>query len=151
MSEFQEAEMIKTGYIPLMEIVMDVVEELGWIVTKSGETWISVREKDRFDYYNPLEMTIEILERTHDSMELSVRAVNAGYGPVQDEYIKSQVKRFLDSVMMTAEGNSKGDLQSENGKENSLSNELARLAKLHDEGKLTEEEYRKAKDKVLNV
>lgn len=151
MSEYQGAELIRIGKIPLMDIVVDVVEELGWLVMEKGEEWLSVKEKDRFDYYNPLKMSIALSKIEEGRMRMEVGAENSGSGPVQDEYIKSQVTRFIDSVRMTAEGSD--PVPEEGGNEfsdpHSLSKELNRLADLYEGGKLTEEEYSKAKNKVL--
>jgi len=151
MSEYQGAELILTGKIPLMDIVIDVVDELGWLVMERGEGWLSVKEKDRFDYYNPLQMRIVLSKMVEGRMRMEVGAENSGSGPVQDEYIKSQVTRFIDSVRMTAEGSGPSPEEGKGGfsDKHSLSMELHRLADLYERGKLTEEEYSKAKDKVL--
>ena len=151
MSAYLGAELIKIGKIPIMDIVEDVVDELGWFIMERGDGWLFVKEKDRFDYYNPLKMRIMLSMAGEERMRMEVSAENTGSGPVQDDYIKSQVTRFIDSVRMTAEGS--GPLLDEDkggqAEKRSLSAELNRLANLFDQGKLTEEEYKKAKDKVL--
>ncbi|MBN1389581.1 MAG: SHOCT domain-containing protein [Candidatus Thermoplasmatota archaeon] len=150
MSEYIGSDIINEGEIPLMDIILDVVEELGWRVVDREDKWVSVTEKSRFDNYNPLRMDINVRAGQAGGTELTVHAINAGQGPVQDEYIRSQVIRFVDSVKMTAEGVSSGLNRREFIRTFSISTELGRLSALHDEGKLTEEEYRKAKEKVIN-
>lgn len=149
MSEYQGSDIIFEGDIPLMDIILDVVEELGWIVKDKEGEFVAVKEKERFDHYNPLEMNIEVRTIDTGRTELIVQAVNSGQGPVQDEYIRSQVLRFIDSVRMTAEGVVPEHGRRDMGRFFSISAELRMLARLYDEGKLTEEEYRKAKEKVL--
>ncbi|MGA1820526.1 MAG: SHOCT domain-containing protein [Thermoplasmatota archaeon] len=151
MSEYRGAELIRIGKIPLMDIVEDVVDELGWLVMERGKGWLSVKEKDRFDYYNPLRMRIVLSSAEEGRMKIEVNAENSGAGPVQDEYIRSQVNRFIDSVRMTAEGSGPASVEKDDDRkgQRSLSEELNRLAELYDDGKLTEEEYRKAKKQVL--
>ncbi|MBN1538663.1 MAG: SHOCT domain-containing protein [Candidatus Thermoplasmatota archaeon] len=132
-----------------MDIILDVVEELGWIVKDKGKGWVTAKEKGRFDHYNSLKMDIEVRPDGTGRSDLIVHAVNSGHGPVQDEYIRSQVIRFIDSVRMTAEGVGPDRTRREMGRRFSISVELRRLAGLYDEGKLSEEEYGKAKEKVL--
>jgi len=149
MSTFLGIELIQFGDIPLRSIVEGVVLELGWSIIESEETLFKIKEKDRFDYYNPLEMEIEMLPYNKSSVELKVQAKNAGYGPVQDEYIKSQVIRFIDAVKRATHGDDE-DISSREGEiDHSIAIELERVAKLHVEGELTDEEFRKAKERIL--
>jgi hypothetical protein len=134
----------------MIEIVQHVVNELDWSVISSSEDKIVLKEKDRFDYYNALEMTIDLLQSKNDIIEMTINAHNDGYGPVQDEYIKNQVLRFITAIKTAIEKiRPHPEIYDEEDLNNSLSLELERLAKLHEEGELTDEEFSKAKEKVI--
>jgi hypothetical protein len=150
MSTFERKELIKTRNIPTIDILQHVVHELDWSVINSSDDRIVLKEKDRFDYYNALEMTIDLNQGDSDSVEMTVKAHNDGYGPVQDEYIKNQVLRFISAIKLAIEKIAPVPMnEDEEYQDNSLSLELERLAKLHEEGELTDEEFSRAKEKVI--
>ena len=152
MSTFRIKELIVTRGIPIVEIIHQVVDELDWSIVDSASDRIILKEKDRFDYYNALEMSIDLISDGNDNIELSIHANNDGYGPVQDDYIKNQVLRFIKAIRSGIE-DSYQEIEVEEEREDpnhSLSQELERLAKLHEEGELTDEEFSRAKEKVIN-
>ena len=95
MSTFQRKELIKTRNIPTNVIIQHVVNELDWTVISDSDERIVLKEKDRFDYYNALEMMIDLNQGDEGRIEMTVQAHNDGYGPVQDDYIKNQVLAFM--------------------------------------------------------
>ena len=151
MSTFHGKGLIKTRNIPLLEVVQRVVEELDWSVISSTDDQITLKEKDRFDYYNALEMTIRLVDVEDGHIEMRINAHNAGYGPVQDEYVKTQVLRFISAVKITIEKDfPDSEIDEDDDTNHSLSLELERLVKLHEEGELTDEEFKRAKEKVID-
>lgn len=150
MSTFRGKELIKTRNISIYDIIHEVVEELDWSVISNSDEEIILKEKDRFDYYNALEMTINLNGLEDGQTEMEVLAHNAGYGPVQDEYIKNQVLRFITAVKLAVENDlPETEIEEEADNNHSLSLELERLVKLHEEGELTDEEFKRAKEKVI--
>ncbi len=149
MSNYRENVVLRLGIDNLNTIIGEVLSEFDWFLIEKDSNLLKVREKDRFDYYNPLEMEI-VMETSHVGTRLDVSATNSGYGPVQDEYVKGQVVRFLMAVRKKED-----ELREENirnikaGREGSLSKELEKLARLHEMGELTDEEFRRAKEKVI--
>jgi hypothetical protein len=149
MSNYRENVVLRLGIDNLNTIIGDVLSDFDWFLIEKENNILKVREKDRFDYYNPLEMDI-LMEPSHVGTRLDVSATNSGYGPVQDEYIKGQVVRFLMAVRKKED-----ELREENikniiaGRDGSLSKELEKLARLHEIGELTDEEFRRAKERVI--
>jgi hypothetical protein len=149
MSNYRENVVLRLGIDNLITIIGDVLSDFDWFLIQKEDKLLKVREKDRFDYYNPLEMEIQ-MEPSPVGTRLDISASNSGYGPVQDEYIRGQVVKFLMAVRKKED-----ELREENikviaaGRDRSLSKELEKLARLHEIGELTDEEFRRAKEKVI--
>jgi len=150
MSSYRESVILRLGIENLNETVRDVLSGFDWFFLEKKDRMLRVREKDRFDYYNPLEMEI-LIEPTHIGTRVEISANNSGYGPVQDEYIKGQVVRFLMALRKKEEETKEHKVMFvAEETDPSLSKELEKLSRLHDMGELTDEEFRKAKEKVLD-
>ena len=133
----------------LSPIIETIITDFDWFITEREENRFKIREKDRFDYFNPFEMEL-LMEISGKGSRLRVRARNNGEGPVQDEYIRSRVLKFLDQLRKKVDERVEEELSRSivhNAK--NLVDELERLAMLHQNGSLTEDEFHKAKEKII--
>ncbi len=137
-SEFRanatKAEIIRSG--------QSILEEMGLLFEDRNEDLVIFKEKLRFDPYNPVEVQIRVTEKENGSM-IEIKGNNMGLGPYQDTHVKRLIFELMDR--MQSKIGSSHDMMDPN-----IVSELQLLSKLHSTGILTDVEYSRAKQKLLD-
>ncbi|MFW3145340.1 MAG: SHOCT domain-containing protein [Thermoplasmatota archaeon] len=148
MSRIQEYMDLQARKEDLVSDIEMISSNFDWFILKSDRGSIIMREKDRFDHFNPVEVNIRLMD-SDNGTRLFISCSNSGYGPVQDNYVRDQYQRLLSAISIASRKHRDAYLM-ENEMEPSIVEQLKKLAQLHDRGELTDEEFKLAKEKVLN-
>jgi len=132
----------------------EVAAQLGWRVLEVSAKSISIKEiAPQFTGFTwPARIDVQIVEISDASCDLRLDGSIAGMGPIQRNHLQGQMGRFLNnlSLLLDRQQNSQSTAISHKpGNGNSMSEELARLKSLRDDGVLTDEEFAAAKSKLL--
>ncbi len=145
MSSIQESVKLGSDSVNVMTSLITVISELDWILLDRGGRSLVFREKRRFDHFNHIEGKLEI-SGNGEEQEIILNISNSGIGSVQEEYLRGKVSEFLlllkDQIYMGQEV--------ENGDDGSISRDIENLSILHRKGELSDDEFKKAKTKLLN-
>ena len=128
----------------------NAIAQLGWRIMEEDENKIVCKEVSvQATSFNwPAEVAISLFE-DNDKTKIILNGSIMGFGPIQGNHLKGQVGRIRNLIETTV-----FQLTKQNStpiKSDSLSSELEKLADLHSKGILNEEEFKNAKNKLLNI
>ena len=141
-----------------LEVSIDIVQvacknsiaQLGWRIMEEHSNKIVCKEiaVQITSFTWPAEVAINIFDNNGKTKILLDGSI-FGFGPIQSNHLKGQMGRIrnlieTNSIQIISQGGLKN-------KVDSLSNELEKLAELHSKGILSDDEFKNAKNKLLNL
>lgn len=151
MSKIQEIVSLESVNDNLIATLLSTLNELDWMIIARDRDSIRFREKRRFDHFNHIEGKIRFYQNSTDGHDvLALEAWNSGVGTIQEQFLKGKVSEFLlilkDNLALEKaerEGLSSPD-------DRSIAKEIEDLSRLYDSGALSYDEFRKAKERLLD-
>ena len=150
MSKISDEFYIQVPFDEAKLVCKNVIAQLGWRVMEDNSNKIVCKEVaiqwTSFNY--PAEIAISLSdykEKTKIVLDGSI----FGFGPIQSGHLQGQIGR-IKNLIETCSTQSSNQNVTQNKTEN-LSNELEKLAELHSKGILSDEEFKSAKNKLLNM
>lgn len=151
MSKIQEIVSLESVNDNLIATLLSTLNELDWMIIARDRDSIRFREKRRFDHFNHIEGKIRFYQNNTDGHDvLALEAWNSGVGTIQEQFLKGKVSEFLlilkDNLALEKaerEGLSSPD-------DRSIAKEIEDLSRLYDSGALSYDEFRKAKERLLD-
>ena len=134
--------------VPLQEAVelcREAVSGLGWEVLEQTGPRIVCHESLPEVRLWSAKVEIELSAHGQDTTLIHIEGSFFGFGPVPSRHVKGQVGRLRNEIEVVA----KRRVSPASGGASGLSAELEKLSDLRQRGALTEEEYLKAKAKLL--
>ena len=124
--------------------------QLGWRIMGDNTDSIICKEiaSQATSFTWPAEVTINIIENG-EKTKIVLNGSIMGFGPIQSNHLRGQMGRTRNLIE-----NCSLQLKNQSATQNkteSLSNELERLADLHSKGILSDEEFKNAKNKLINM
>jgi hypothetical protein len=150
MSKHNEEFSINLPTKDLMEICKSVIAKLGWAVLAQSSNMIKCKETGKFDinkanFFAEVEI---VLNAVANDTRVSLNGSVFGMGPFASKHILGEVQKLKN--MIEVEVN-----QFKNNQNNmasvSVSTELEKLASLHSQGILSDDEFKMAKNKLLGI
>ena len=145
MSNIQESVKLGSNTFNVMTSLITVISELDWILLERGERSLVFREKRRFDHFSHIEGRLEISDNGEDR-EIILDISNSGIGSVQEKYLRGKVSEFL--LLLKYQIDMEQEVEDDESR--SISRDIENLSILHREGELSDDEFRRAKTKLLN-
>ncbi len=126
-----------------MDLCRHVIAEMGWKIEAQSDTRLVCKEVVQA---GGMAMTwavkLELAVETADTGSLLlVKGSNFGFGPIQSNHVKGQVGNFMNRLKLA--------LEQPAASGTGLSDELEKLAGLHQQGVLTDDEFAAAKSRLL--
>jgi hypothetical protein len=142
-------------YIPLLIdearlACKNATAQLGWRIMGDNTDSIVCKEiaSQVTSFTWPAEVTINI-HGNNEKTKIVLNGSIMGFGPIQSNHLKGQMGRIR-NLIENCSLQIKNQYTTQNRKE-SLTDELERLADLHAKGILSDEEFKNAKNKLLNI
>ena len=128
----------------------NAVAQLGWRIMEDSPNKIVCKEvtSQMTSFTNPAEVAI-ILNDQIEKTKITLNGSVIGFGPIQSNHIQGQIGRIKNLIETCS-----AQFANQNDDKNatlSLSNELEKLAELNKKGILSDEEFKNAKNKLLNT
>jgi hypothetical protein len=132
-----------------LSICRRAVAELGWRVLDQGSTRIRCKEVavSAMSFNWPAEVDIVLSSSDQSQTSILLNGSVFGLGPVQKSHLQGQMGNLRNRIELACQDLSSKAPTAVGG---SLSAEIERLAALRREGILTEEEFHKAKQRLLD-
>jgi len=105
------------------------------------------REKARFDTYNPVDIEV-LFEEGPDGITLRLTGENEGIGPYQEHHVRAKVLDLMSRIQLDIEFLDEEAPVNDTG---IISSELRMLSELHAKGVITDIEYMRAKERLLEL
>lgn len=129
--------------------IREAITKIGYRIMSESENFISIKEAASF---NMMKVTwsaqIDIyIQEDGETTNITLDGSIFGFGPIQHGHIKGEVGRFANIIHSVID-----QRQKTNTTENkiTLSDEIEKLIKLKEKGMLNDEEFSKAKLKLLS-
>ncbi len=147
MSRHADEFILKVPFQEAVELCSEAVSGLGWEILEQTGPRIVCQEKmpEVTSFTWSAKVEIELSAHGQDATWIHLEGSIFGFGPLQSRHVKGQVGRLRNEIEVTA----KKRAAPTGGGASGLSAELEKLSDLRQRGVLTEEEYRKAKAKLL--
>jgi hypothetical protein len=137
----------------LLLFCQEVFDDFGWRVQEVTRYGMTAKESAPHLTSStwPARIDLEVVAVDEDSSELRVFGSITGLGPIQNNHLKGQVGRFLNSLSVRIDNTSKqGPARvADSTATLSLASELRELAELHRAGVLSDSEFEAAKAQLL--
>jgi hypothetical protein len=152
MSKIQETVSLESENDNLIAILLSTIIELDWMIIARDKSSIRFREKRRFDHFNHVEgmITVDQDRRTGYDV-INLEAWNNGIGSIQEEFLRGKVSEFMlvlkDRVSMERLGMDEGAPKNDGI---TIAEEIKDLSRLYDSGALTYDEFKRAKNRLLD-
>ncbi|MDR0604323.1 MAG: SHOCT domain-containing protein [Bacteroidales bacterium] len=138
----------------LMGICKSVIAKLGWAVLNQSSNTINCKETGKFDINKAnFFATVEIvLTGETDNTRIELNGSVFGMGPFASKHILGEVQKLKNMIEVEMEQFKNSQKKYTNTpSEPSVALELERLASLHSQGLLSEDEFKTAKNKILGI
>ncbi|MGA1872946.1 MAG: SHOCT domain-containing protein [Thermoplasmatota archaeon] len=145
MARFSEGMTFKVSPATLKRACEMAVGDLDLNKLEDRADHITSREKARFDTYNPVDIEI-LFQEGPAGVTLQVTGENEGIGPYQEHHVRAKVLDLLSRVQIDLEFLDDRKPVNDTGV---ISNELRMLSELHAKGIITDIEYHRAKERLL--
>lgn len=122
------------------------VSELDLSTLEEDLAVIRSREKVRFDAYNPVDIEL-LFDEGPEGIDLQIKAENEGVGPYQEHHVKAKVQDLMSRIRIELE-RYEDDLPANDP--GIIMNELRMLSELRSKGVITDIEYMRAKERLLD-
>lgn len=140
--------------IPLSEalsICRRVVADLGWRVLEQDQTRIRCKEvavaSTSFNWPAEVELTLSSVSQSQTSVYLNGSVF--GFGPIQKGHLQGQIGNIRNRIEIAIQERTDEQQRRSGPTGESLGAELEKIASLHKQGILTDEEFQKAKQRLL--
>lgn len=126
----------------------EAVAQLGWRILKQTASSITCKEvsPNAISFTWAAEIEVSWLDQDSNT-QLSFNGSIAGWGGVQSGHLKGQMGNLQNRVDLFLQKSA--SMQTESESQSSLSTELTKLARLHSQGILSEQEFQNAKAKLI--
>ncbi len=151
MSKIQEIVSLESVNDNLIATLLSTLNELDWMIIARDRDSIRFREKRRFDHFNHIEGKIKFYQNSTDGHDvLALEAWNNGVGTMQEQFLKGKVSEFLLILKdnLALEKAERDGLSSPNDR--SIAKEIEDLSRLYESGALSYDEFKKAKERLLD-
>ncbi|MGA1792576.1 MAG: SHOCT domain-containing protein [Thermoplasmatota archaeon] len=105
------------------------------------------RERIRFDAYNPVDIEV-LFDEGPDGITLRLTGENEGQGPYQEHHVRAKVLDLMSRIQLDVEFLDEEAPVNDTG---IISSELRMLSELHAKGIITDVEYMRAKERLLQI
>lgn len=134
----------------------EAVAQLGWSISEQSDNRILCKELRRSMLMGSYPVNAEITwQQVGSNTQLVIKGVNSGIGPIQSRHLKDQMGNLLNRIQIclhkappleqkTAQTVAQPTTQV------SLADELEKLTQLHVKGFVSDDEFSKAKAKLLD-
>jgi hypothetical protein len=129
----------------------EAVAEIGWRILDQGQGRIRCKEvaSSGMSFTWPAEVEI-VISGGPSSTRVDLNGTVFGLGPIQGNHLRGQMGNLRNRIELAA-GRSSKPAASSGASSGSLTDELEKLASLRDQGVLNEDEFLKAKQRLLGT
>jgi len=137
----------------LMDVCKGIISKLGWAVLDQSSSKIRCKETGKFDinkgnFFADIEI---VLASTANGTSVSLNGSNFGIGPFASKHIQGEVSKLRNMIEVDVKQyNNNKETQSANSNV-SVAGEIEKLASLHSQGILSDDEFKTAKNKLLGI
>lgn len=126
----------------------EVVADLGWRILNQSSTSLHCKELavSAVSFNWPAEVEIVLSPVDESQTSILLKGAIFGFGPIQKSHLQGQMGNLRNRIELALKNWSE---KAPHTPDRPLSSELEKLALLYKEGILTEEEFRKAKQRLL--
>lgn len=124
------------------------VAEIGWRIMNQSQNRIQCKEVavSGLSFNWPAEVEINISSTAPSSSTIFLNGTIFGFGPIQRGHLQGQIGNLRNRIEITMHD---AVVQPAASNTESLGDELIKLSALHKQGILTDDEFRKAKQKLI--
>jgi len=145
MARFSEGMTFKVSHDILKRACEMAVRDLDLTTLDDRRNHLLSREKSRFDAYNPVDIEV-LFDEGPDGITLRLNGKNEGIGPYQEHHVRSKVLDLMSRIQLDIEFLDEEAPVNDTG---IISSELRMLSELHAKGVITDIEYMRAKERLL--
>ena len=135
-----------------ISICRKAIAEIGWRVLNQSENRIRCKEVavSGVSFNWPAEVEIIISSSSPSSATIFLNGSIFGFGPIQKGHLQGQIGNLRNRIEIAVQEALKHpSAEASINSPGSLAEELTKLSSLHKEGILTDEEFRKAKERLI--
>jgi len=134
-----------------LDACKNAIAQIGWRIMEESPECITIKEVaiQSTSYNWPAKIGIT-MESGGSRTKVFLKGSVFGFGPIQSGHLKGQMGRFRNLLEVAAKQPAQGESSPGNAP-SSIGKELENLAELHSKGILSDEEFAKAKDKILSA
>jgi len=160
MSKYQTERDLEQNYETSLSAILNVIKELDWILVTKKIDGIVCKEYNTTPlsskYTNDATIDITI---DKSKKKIIYAGKNFGFGTIQSSHVKKQVLLVIEKIEESLKNTNvnlspiiteKNKLEEINSEPKSISSELKNIADLLKNGILSEEEFEKVKQRILN-
>jgi len=132
-----------------LKVCQEAVASLGWAVMHQDDRGLDVKEGMPQVTSFTWPAKVEIILRNEKSPEKTKIILNGsifGFGPIQSGHLKGQIGNLRNRIEIAS-----ANFTQSSSNPPSITAELEKLAQLHSAGHLSDDEYNKAKARLLNL
>lgn len=153
MSKYNDELSVNLSVDDSMDICKTVIAKLGWAVLEQSTNRIRCKETGKFDinkanFFADIEI---ILNTGVDNTKINLYGSVFGMGPFASKHILGEVQKLKNMIEVEVKQFKNSQIMQPKVNDISVATELEKLASLHSQGILSDDEFKIAKNKLLGV
>jgi hypothetical protein len=143
MSRFSTEVRVNADRAEVLRMGQSILEEMDLLFQDRDLSYLIFKEKYRFDPFNPVKMKLKV-EGNGNNTIVRLEGENIGIGPYQETHVKRIVFQLMDRLEESLD-----TVEQRKSQDPDMVRELELLDSLHEKGILTDHEFQRAKQRIL--